>query len=1095
MEQATNQFNKGLQMDTHPMVQGNDSLTDCLNGTLITMNGNEVVLQNDMGNRRVDNAFLPAGYEPVGIKEYGGIIYVAAYNPITNRSQVGSFPSPERKLGEEYKDSLGGYWNPSTTFTASNNTTEDEELKFIIADTSLLRLTGDTSLHVGDKFAIYSSDIWNNENITNLNNITGNKVTSPKNKLYTLALGILNSQNEFVDITKTLHRWNGNTIINEEGKSELYKFNDGYFIASQENSGWYRTETQDDAQLLRERLAKPINTYAYKLTGPLYLKTKLNHIEQISYNIYGTFKQTTNESSTTNETTLWIESIITYNCPDGVTDGGNSDDNYYTYDEGTPKFSGFDFYVKEIVDNKEKYVKKEASSTKFSNSFYDLSTNLYTVKVLKTYNLTQGGIIYYYFCVPGITLNKETYYLKGLSEKGEIDTSLLGSGEVELTGWRFYNSDSKQTTLTYSFKAYPKYQQSFSDLKFTFTNVKDSSNIITLTETDGLVLNNGKNTIIFNWEEKEFKERCFYDVTISYKASDEQNDQTIDTEWFLTTQLFNNCYRASSDDYLQRYSLINSDSKYLKVELDADCTQINESDSKQITQTGKLMSKANELINIDGQNYIYMNYKHEQPITLSAKFNLKIKNEELYPLYIELTSTDIPVTLSSPKLNTNELLSQIEYATGNKVNYPADTELISSELGINNNGKITGSITYYDKFLSQAASTSSISVTNAFTTLSDAIDKLVQSVHSNNNYTGIYLNFHERGGDDYHYLFSDVNESTEFADRVDYSYSNPPHGIQLDYGEDDGLIKFSVSKSYSKIMQEFNKADKGSPFIWFGIYSYGGTKSWKECVYASSDEEGNGNKERKYARIWWRTKNPSYPWALLEKYATDSTNVVSAIKAHFKDPDNTYICFYKQTNLSGFYTPNTNNLNYNNEYNLNTSITATASSSSDAELKDVQYSGASDNRKPFRIIFSLKSKRLTQSVNFNQITLNSSDQFQTVVSQSGNIPTDKVILDTGLNVDNENNELEMDSVYVNTSDGLVKVNSGLQQITPHSLEYGGQYYGFLYGNSNTITTGTPDNTAGSYKYDFAGSSDRDSDTSLLYSNINMVKKQSITNGF
>jgi len=39
-----------------------------------------------MGNRRVDNAYLPPGYEPVGIKEYGGVIYIAAYNPITGRS-------------------------------------------------------------------------------------------------------------------------------------------------------------------------------------------------------------------------------------------------------------------------------------------------------------------------------------------------------------------------------------------------------------------------------------------------------------------------------------------------------------------------------------------------------------------------------------------------------------------------------------------------------------------------------------------------------------------------------------------------------------------------------------------------------------------------------------------------------------------------------------------------------------------------------------------------------------------------------------------------------------------------------------------------
>ena len=54
MEQANNTFSKGLQLDTHPMIQGNETLTDCLNGTLITMNGNEVILQNDMGNYPLD---------------------------------------------------------------------------------------------------------------------------------------------------------------------------------------------------------------------------------------------------------------------------------------------------------------------------------------------------------------------------------------------------------------------------------------------------------------------------------------------------------------------------------------------------------------------------------------------------------------------------------------------------------------------------------------------------------------------------------------------------------------------------------------------------------------------------------------------------------------------------------------------------------------------------------------------------------------------------------------------------------------------------------------------------------------------------------
>ena len=84
------------------MVQRTDSLTDSLNGTLITMNGNEVILQNDMGNGRVDSAFLPGGYEPVGIKEYGGIIYVATYNPITNTVVDRKFPSPQKK--QDVKD-------------------------------------------------------------------------------------------------------------------------------------------------------------------------------------------------------------------------------------------------------------------------------------------------------------------------------------------------------------------------------------------------------------------------------------------------------------------------------------------------------------------------------------------------------------------------------------------------------------------------------------------------------------------------------------------------------------------------------------------------------------------------------------------------------------------------------------------------------------------------------------------------------------------------------------------------------------------------------------------------------------------------------
>ena len=99
-KQTSNTFDEGLVKDYHPLTVPNNTLTDALNATFVTMNGNEAILQNDMGNGRVESAFLPNGYVPVGMKEYGGIIYVASYNPITNKSQLGCFPSPERNIDQ-----------------------------------------------------------------------------------------------------------------------------------------------------------------------------------------------------------------------------------------------------------------------------------------------------------------------------------------------------------------------------------------------------------------------------------------------------------------------------------------------------------------------------------------------------------------------------------------------------------------------------------------------------------------------------------------------------------------------------------------------------------------------------------------------------------------------------------------------------------------------------------------------------------------------------------------------------------------------------------------------------------------------------------
>ena len=97
---ATNTFQNGLVTDSHPLAVSNDTLTNCLNGTLITYNGNELILQNDVGNSKIPiekdtYVQLKDGFVPIGLKEFGGILYIFSVNPKTNYCEIGTFPSPD----------------------------------------------------------------------------------------------------------------------------------------------------------------------------------------------------------------------------------------------------------------------------------------------------------------------------------------------------------------------------------------------------------------------------------------------------------------------------------------------------------------------------------------------------------------------------------------------------------------------------------------------------------------------------------------------------------------------------------------------------------------------------------------------------------------------------------------------------------------------------------------------------------------------------------------------------------------------------------------------------------------------------------------
>ena len=195
VQQAQNVFTAGINKDLNPISQKNDTLTDALNATTITFNGNELLLQNDMGNTNLTyypkiynsqdgtSTFSPncemvklkEGYIPIGMKEFGDIVYIISHNPEEKKTEIGSFPGPDFQL-----DNI-----TPTDITPSNkviniNTDNIHNISNIQSETE--------KLEVGDKIVFNFSNIDNNHIISTsteakllrpkfINFITGNDIT------------------------------------------------------------------------------------------------------------------------------------------------------------------------------------------------------------------------------------------------------------------------------------------------------------------------------------------------------------------------------------------------------------------------------------------------------------------------------------------------------------------------------------------------------------------------------------------------------------------------------------------------------------------------------------------------------------------------------------------------------------------------------------------------------------------------------------------------------------------------------------------------------------------------------------------------------
>lgn len=246
--ETTNTFNNGLVMDIHPLVAPNDSVCNALNATLITFNGNENALQCDMGNGRVETAYLPEGYIPVGTTELGGIIYIVSYNPLIDKCQIGSFPSPERNITSD-EVGIAGVILQNSDFINSNN-----EITNLVVKRQLSNFT----LNPGDKFLVSGSNL-ESANLSCFNNN-----------------GIL--EHNYLKLSIATIDSNGRTVYLKDLIKRPYK--EGKYINI--HSGTVSTSETVDSY--RDKVGCNYDIFNSKIAGNLYLIAELEVIDTFTVN-------------------------------------------------------------------------------------------------------------------------------------------------------------------------------------------------------------------------------------------------------------------------------------------------------------------------------------------------------------------------------------------------------------------------------------------------------------------------------------------------------------------------------------------------------------------------------------------------------------------------------------------------------------------------------------------------------------------------------------------------------------------------------------------------------------------------------------------
>lgn len=655
--QAQNTFNEGMVLDNHPLMTPNTVLTDALNATLVTMNGNEMVLQNDMGNARVENAKLPPGYIPIGMKEYGGIIYIACYNPLTNKGQIGCFPSPQRqKTATQISEITPTFKFPDVTYIKEENDEEWYKINSLLTKCEIF--PKGTIIRSGDKFSVGLpiSSMFGTDNIdstgenfiSNYDNVENGLVKTPMNRMYTFGVATLDNNGQLRDITNQLKRYKGGQQVQFSNiDSDLYKFNCGYWqneMSTEDKDGLVSSELMDQTNVQSK-----LNTYNSKLFGRLFLYAKYNTVQSIEVSVIGYKKLDDNNTINNpiytghtdsdysdvelpliqNQKYLQIDSKILlliyvnykYNCPDGSKSLNSKNlveplEGYkYYFDKSNQNIiKGIQF----IINNNSIYNLPFSIPNDYNKNYnlgygyplYDKITNIYSFSQVYTLPLNTTDKISWtaypvtYFYDNGLKFGE----IPDESVSGELNPDNINSGKMELNAWRYYVNNDR-VLLTWGFESYPRENDVISEVSFSFYDVAYNT-LKWKFFTKERVSYNGEFNENFdisnfisdssNYNTSVIPNKLFY-VDISWKYNSQERHTY---RWMLITGLYNPSYYGNSE-----YPTIKDYDSFL------DC-----------------------YYTLDNTNYIYNSKAQPEYFPVCTETNVSVVDEQNTPIIAEIIS-------------------------------------------------------------------------------------------------------------------------------------------------------------------------------------------------------------------------------------------------------------------------------------------------------------------------------------------------------------------------------------------------------------------------------------------------------------------------